>query len=275
MEAGWHTNLVPMNTPWLFRNTASRKGRAISITPETSEFQAIHAGRIILDPSVPTASGENDGRETTLLCLHGTGEVTTGGTTYSLSRLDGLYISRGEPFEVSTTGTVDIVEGSAPTEKIHPTKYVNFEREVKNSDTLSLHVGAEPYYRDIHKVLAENVEGSRILMGVTMSKPGNWTSWPPHEHAATREELYLFFDMPRPGFGTQFIYSDLTHPEFVQPVYEDDAVAIVKGYHPNVAAPGYPINFCWILCSLEDDTWRTLGGVNVQPGFEQMPTGLR
>ncbi|MFI5201609.1 MAG: 5-deoxy-glucuronate isomerase, partial [Candidatus Kapaibacterium sp.] len=147
--------------------------------------------------------------------------------------------------------------------------------DVKNSDSLTLHVGKEPYYRDIHKVLAENVEGSRLLMGVTMSKPGNWTSWPPHEHAATREELYLFFDMPRPGFGTQFIYSNLENPEFVQPVYEDDAVTIVKGYHPNIAAPGFPINFCWVLCSLEDDTWRSLGGVNVQPGFEQMPTGLR
>ena len=112
-------------------------------------------------------------------------------------------------------------------------------------------------------------------MGVTMSKPGNWTSWPPHEHAATREELYLFFDMPKPGFGTQFIYSDLLNPEFALPVFEDDAVSIVKGYHPNVAAPGYPINFCWALCSLEDDTWRTLAGVNVQPGFESMPTGLR
>jgi 5-deoxy-glucuronate isomerase len=152
---------------------------------------------------------------------------------------------------------------------------VSYESEVKSSDSLTLRVGAEPYYRDIHKVIAENVEGSRLLMGVTMSRPGNWTSWPPHEHAATREELYLFFDIPKPGFGTQFIYTDLMAPEFSEPVFEDDAVTIVKGYHPNVASPGYPINFCWALCSLEDDTWRTLANVNVQPGFESMPTGLR
>jgi 5-deoxy-glucuronate isomerase len=178
-------------------------------------------------------------------------------------------------FSCSTDDSFDLVESSCPTEKTHPTKYVNYAKDVKESESLTLHVGAEPYYRDIHKVIAENVEGSRILMGVTMSKPGNWTSWPPHEHAATREELYLFFDMPKPGFGTQYIYSNLQGPEFIQPVYEDDAVTIVKGYHPNVAAPGYPINFCWALCSLEDDTWRSLGGVNVQPGFEAMPTGLR
>lgn len=245
------------------------------MTPKNSAFKHLSAGRIILDKDHHSAKGINDGAETTLLCLHGKGKVTVEGKNYELSRLDGLYISRGLPFEVSTDDGIDIVEASCATEKIHPVKYVNFENEVKNSDSLTLHVGAEPYFRDIHKVIAENVEGSRILMGVTMSKPGNWTSWPPHEHAATREELYLFFDIPEPGFGTQFIYTDLKNPEFVMPVYEDDAVTIVEGYHPNVASPGYPINFCWVLCSLEDDTWRSLGGVNVQPGFESMPKGLR
>jgi 5-deoxy-glucuronate isomerase len=264
-----------MQHNWLFRNTAWQKGRTISITPQNSAFKFLSAGRIILDGDVPKVTGVNEGAETTLLCLHGKCDVTIGGSSYTLSRFDGLYISRSVPFEVTTDTSADLVEASCPTEKMHPVSYVNFQKDVKNSDSLTLHVGAEPYYRDIHKVIAENVQGSRILMGVTMSKPGNWTSWPPHEHAATREELYLFFDMDKPGFGTQFIYSDPENPEFTMPVYEDDAVSIVKGYHPNVASPGYPINFCWALCSLEDDTWRTLGGVNVQPGFEAMPTGLR
>lgn len=264
-----------MSERWLFRNTASEKGRHISITPATSDFKAISAGRILLDKELSHVQAQNVGQETTLLCLHGSATVQVGVETFSLNRLDGIYISRGVPFSVMTASEVDLVEASAPTDKTHPTRYVNFEREVKGSDSLTLHVGAEPYYRDIHKVIAENVEGSRLLMGVTMSKPGNWTSWPPHEHAATREELYLFFDMPRPGFGTQFVYSNLDRPEFAMPVYENDAVTIVEGYHPNVAAPGFAINFCWVLCSLEEDTWRTLANVNVQPGFETMPTGLR
>ncbi|SRR5579883_505887 len=264
-----------MSSNWLFRNTAALKGRNITITPETSPFKAIHAGRIILDKEMPSVTARNEGRETTLLCLHGKAKIHASAAEYELNRFDGVYIRRGQTFHIETDNYVDIVEGSAPTGKHHPSRFVSFKEEVEHSDSLTLRVGAEPYYRDIHKVLAENVEGSRLLMGVTMSKPGNWTSWPPHEHAATREELYLFFDMPRPGFGTQFIYSNLEKPEFVQPVYENDAVTIVEGYHPNVAAPGYPINFCWILCSLEDDTWRTLANVNVQKGFESMPTGLR
>lgn len=260
---------------WLHRDTASKKGRNISITPETSDFKFLSCGRIILDERELSVTASNPGAETTLLCLHGSGRVRVGGEVFEVSRFDGVYIGRGEEFTVETSSSIDIVEASCPTEKVHSTRYVNYEKEVKESASLTLNVGAEPYYRDIHKVIAENVEGSRILMGVTMSKPGNWTSWPPHEHAATREELYLFFDMPRPGFATQFIYTDLHAPEFAEPVFENDAVAIVKGYHPNVAAPGYPVNFCWALCSLEDDTYRTLAGVNVQRGFETMPTGLR
>ncbi|HZV12829.1 MAG TPA: 5-deoxy-glucuronate isomerase [Candidatus Kapabacteria bacterium] len=259
---------------YLFRNTASQFGRNISITPRNSDFQLISAGRIILAKDVLTASGENKGSETSLICLHGSGIVKVDGKEFHVSRFDGVYVPRGARFGVSTDKNIDIVEASAPTEKTFEPVHVKFS-DIVNDPALTLRVGAEPYYRDIHKIICENVKGSRLLTGVTMSKPGNWTSWPPHEHAATREELYLYFDMPAPGFGTQYIYTDLQKPEFVENVFQDDAAVIVKGYHPNVAAPGYPINFCWALCSLEEETWRTLANVNVQPGFESMPTGLR
>lgn len=256
--------------PWLFRNTASKKGRNIAITPETSDFRYISAGRIILDAEVPSITARNEGAETTLLVLHGSGRITVGDAAYDVSRFDGVYVPRGQEFTVETDGVLDIYEGSAPTDRAYPAAHVRYE-EIKDQESMHSHVGGENSQREIYKVIAENVQGSRLLTGVTMSKPGNWTSWPPHEHAATQEELYLFFDMPRPGFGTQYVYSDLDEPELIAPVYEDDAVVLVKGYHPNVAAPGYSINFAWILCSLEEETYRKLGGVNVQPEFQGAP----
>jgi 5-deoxy-glucuronate isomerase len=258
---------------WLIKNTASKKGRTIPITPETTDFQYLSAGRIILDADVPRITARNEGAETTLLVLHGTGRVTVGNESYDVARFDGVYVPRGEEFTVETGDHIDIYEGSAPTGKSYPAAHVRFE-EIKDREGMHLMVGGQSAQREIYKVLAENVQGSRILTGVTMSKPGNWTSWPPHEHAATQEELYLFFDMPRPGFGTQYVYSDLADPELIAPVYEDDAVVLVKGYHPNVAAPDSVINFAWLLCSLEEETYRKLGGVNVQPEF-QGETGLK
>lgn len=54
----------------------------------------------------------------------------------------------------------------------------------------------------------ETVQAGRIMAGVTFSTPGNWTSWPPHEHSKLLEEAYLFIDMPSPSFGVQFVYTD-------------------------------------------------------------------
>ena len=259
---------------WLIRNTASKKGRNISVTPDNSDFKYISAGRIILDETEPTVTAANKGSEKVLLVLKGTGRVTVGNNTYEVGKFDGIYVPKGEEFTVTTEGELDIFEGSAPTEVDAEAAHVRFD-DIRDRDGMYLKVGAEPSYRDIYKVIAENVEGGKLLTGVTLSKPGNWTSWPPHEHAETQEELYLFFDIPSPGFVTQFIYTQLENPEFAQPVYADDAVVIVKGYHPNVAAPGFPCNFAWLLCSLEDTTWRRVGGVNVQPEFQQMETGLK
>ncbi|MGE3802775.1 MAG: 5-deoxy-glucuronate isomerase [Candidatus Kapaibacterium sp.] len=258
---------------WLIRNTASKKGRNISVTPENSDFKYISAGRIILDESVPSVTATNEGAETVLLVLKGSGNIRVGDQNYSLQKFDGVYIPRGAEYTVSTENELDIFEGNAPTDVDAPPAHVKFD-DIKDQEGMYLKVGTEPAYRDIYKVVAENVDGGKLLTGVTLSKPGNWTSWPPHEHAATQEELYLFFDIPSPGFATQFIYTQLENPEFAQPVYADDAVVIVKGYHPNVAAPGFPCNFAWLLCSLEDKTWRKVGGVNVQPEF-MMETGLK
>jgi 5-deoxy-glucuronate isomerase len=259
--------------PWIIRNTAATKGRTISVTPENSDFKYISAGRIILDDDISSVTARNEGAETTLLVLHGSGTVKVGDNSYEVSRFDGVYVPRGQEFTVETDGALDIFEGSAPTEVEAQPHHVKYE-EIKDQEGMYLKVGTEPAYRDIYKVIADNVEGGKLLTGVTLSKPGNWTSWPPHEHAATQEELYLFFDIPEPGFGTQYVYTTLEKPELIAPVYSDDAVVLVKGYHPNVAAPGFPINFAWLLCSLEDKTYRKLGGVNVQPEF-QMDTGLK
>ena len=57
-------------------------------------------------------------------------------------------------------------------------------------------------------LIGKNVEAGRIMAGVTFSQPGNWTSWPPHEHAAMLEEAYLYVDMPKPAFGVQLVYTN-------------------------------------------------------------------
>ena len=105
------------------------------------------------------------------------------------------------------------------------------------------------------------------MAGVTFSEPGNWTSWPPHEHAAMLEEAYLYIDMPPPAFGVQLVYTEPREPELATIVREGDVVLMPQGYHPNVAAPGGSINFLWMMAAHREDDDRQFGVVNVQPEF--------
>ena len=123
-------------------------------------------------------------------------------------------------------------------------------------------------------LIGKNVNAGRILAGVTFSRPGNWTSWPPHEHARMLEEAYLYFDMPDPGWGVQFVYNDPRNPELVAVVRDGDVVLMPQGFHPNVSAPGGTINFLWMMAAIREGEDRQFGVVNVQPEYAQGGSGL-
>jgi 5-deoxy-glucuronate isomerase len=63
-----------------------------------------------------------------------------------------------------------------------------------------------------------------------MSKEGNWTSWPPHDHSEAKEGIYLHVDMPAPNFAIHLNYRDFNHPEIVAMTREGDAMAIKKSW---------------------------------------------
>ncbi len=69
-------------------------------------------------------------------------------------------------------------------------------------------------HETVNVLIGKNVDAGRLMAGVTFSAPGNWTSWPPHEHAALAEEAYVFIDMPPPAWGVQFVYTDPQPPSW-------------------------------------------------------------
>ena len=139
---------------------------------------------------------------------------------------------------------------------------------------LHLNVGKEANQREVNILIGKNVDAGRIMAGITFSAPGNWTSWPPHEHAAMLEEAYLYIDMPKPAYGVQLVYTDSKEPELATIVHEGDVVLMPQGYHPNVAAPGGSINFLWMMAANREQEDRKYGVVNVQPEFAAVPSGL-
>ena len=219
----------------IFSATASHRGRQISVSPKNSDLAHLHYGRILLDASTPEIEFETGGRETALLNMRGECQVTVDGTAHEIGTYDAIYVPRGAFVKVSTKTAVDLVECSADVAGDYPLQIVRYQ-ELAKDPALKFRAGGAATTRDLNIVIGNNVKAGRILMGFTRSQPGNWTSWPPHEHTQLLEEVYVYFDMPAPAFGIQLVYTQPEKPEFVRLVHDGDAVLMPAGYHPNVAA---------------------------------------
>ncbi len=255
--------------------THEGKGRRTAVAPGSTAARYLHYGRITLAAGDAPVKFETKEQEVGLICLNGNATVRANGESFKLGRYDSVYVPRDSQIEVEAAGEdgCDLAEVSAPVEKRYPLKFVSFN-EVRKNPRLHLVAGKPPAERDLNVLIGANVEAGRIMAGVTFSTPGNWTSWPPHEHSKLLEEAYLFIDMPAPSFGVQFVYTDPQKPELVQVVREGDCVLMPQGYHPNVAAPGGQINFLWMMAAVREGEDRLYGVVNVQPEYAAGGSGL-
>jgi len=257
----------------IFRQTHAGIGRHIAVTPGNSAMRHLAYGRIILNSSQPSVTFSNGDRETVLICLKGEARIQAGGGGNVLRPYDALYIPRDSEVEVATDSSVDLAEFSAEVAKQYPLKVVR-SGEISEESGLKFRTGGAGSTRTVSMTVTKNVQAGRILVGITTSEPGNWTSWPPHEHARTLEEMYVYFDMPAPAYGIQLVYNDTEHPELVTVVHEGDAVLMPAGYHPNVAVPGHRLSFLWAMAAHREVEDRQYGVVNVQPDFASVTLNL-
>lgn len=258
----------------IVRNTAARKGRTRTVSPDTTAARQLHYGRIILDAADAALRVEPGGFETGLVCLKGSATVRVAGTDYACRPYDALYVPREEPFEVVPGPEgCDFAEMAAAVETRYPVQFVAYA-DVQKDPGLHFKAGGTASQRELNILIGRNVQAGRIMAGVTFSAEGNWTSWPPHEHAAMLEEAYLYIDMPAPSFGVQLVYTNANEPELATIVREGDLVLMPQGYHPNVAAPGGQINFLWMMAAHRELEDRQFGVVNVHPHYATASSGL-
>jgi 5-deoxy-glucuronate isomerase len=257
----------------VFRSTNAKMGRHVSVTPQNSTMRHLAYGRIRLDSTTPSVSFANGDRETGLILLSGKTTVGTGGKQFELGQYDAIYIPRDSKIELSTKSEVDIAEFSSDVQGKYPLQVVRYAETSKDAG-LKFSAGGPGSSRQLNMLIAKNVEAGRLVAGFTHSDPGNWTSWPPHEHAKMLEEMYVYFDMPEPAYGIQLVYNNTEYPELVTVVRDGDAVLMPSGYHPNVSVPGHRIAFLWAMAAHREVEDRQFGVVNIQPGFQQGGSGL-
>ena len=268
-------SILPITNPTcIIRNTGGARGRTLAIEPGKTAVKHLRYGRIVLgggDSPLEIATG---GLETGLIALAGDAAVHVDSIEYQMRPYDSLYVPRDTVLHVAPGNRgCDLAEIAAPVERRYPIQFVSFEA-VQQDPGLHFEAGGNGARRTLNILLGKNVVAGRLMAGVTFSQPGNWTSWPPHEHAVLAEEAYLFIDMPRPAFGVQLVYVDDVNPELATIVREGDVVLMPQGYHPNVAAPGHPINFLWMMAAEREQEDRLFGVVNVHPDFASGGSGI-
>ncbi|MCK5595590.1 5-deoxy-glucuronate isomerase, partial [bacterium] len=119
-------------------------------------------------------------------------------------------------------------------------------------------VGKGAWTRNLYNIIDDRTSAGCLIVGETISPPGNWSSFPPHKHDIENlpeetklEEVYFFKFQSEDGFGMQRLYtaSDSKDKGFDEALVlkNNTATIMPRGYHPVCTAPGYSVYYLWIL----------------------------
>lgn len=159
-----------------------------------------------------------------------------------------VYLPADNGYEIEAVTDVEVAVAESPSERPGRPVLIGPE-QVK---TLSL--GRDNFTRQALIMIDDKLASEHFFIGEAIVPPGNWGSFPPHRHEfdsppheLDMEEIYFFRFNPSPGFGIQALYTDSRDIDTAFTVRYNDTIAIPRGYHPVVNAPGYSMYFLWVM----------------------------
>jgi len=154
--------------------------------------------------------------------------IENGDNNHELAKFDSFYLPAGDSIKVVAREDCSIFIGGS----IYENKGIFFTRKydlkLPLADIHQVH-GEESYRREVFMTVAEQDQASRLISGITIGEQGQWTSWPPHQHTKDIEEVYCFFDIPKPETAFHFSSREPKIFEFVHAVSSGDCVIIPEG----------------------------------------------
>jgi len=192
---------------------------------------------------------ESGGEEVCLIIIKGSVNFEYNGYSGNAGFMDCLYVPWKSNITLMNPKDTVIMKFGAPSDR--DTEFACIKHKEIAQDPLH-----SPIYgtredncrRIVYNYLDDNFNASRLMVGICQGEPGGWTAWPPHEHAAQREELYVYFNMGA-AFSIQCVYENSNDPLYVGIVKDGDLVSIPRGYHPNVCCPAGRISYIYVMAA--------------------------
>jgi 4-deoxy-L-threo-5-hexosulose-uronate ketol-isomerase len=195
-------------------NTALIRSRFLVeelMVPDQIRFTYTHYDRMMIGGAMPVSrplvletyeSLRSDyfleRRELGIINVGGEARIEVGSESYTLNKLDCLYISKGvqqvrfNSADPSHPAVLYLL--SAPAHKSYPTTLLQkASAEAATMGALQTS-NQRTIYRYIHK---NGIQSCQLVMGLTLLDTGSvWNTIPPHTHDR-RMEVYFYFDVPQ------------------------------------------------------------------------------
>ena len=227
------------------------------ITPETAECNEEYIYRLNLPKgeSYELKSGE---LEIHPVLIQGAAKLSGHAVLdQEMTRFDAFYIPGNDAVTITATEDCFFYIAGAKYEGYGHAFFRKFEPDAPIGDIHQIH-GKGVGEREVYMTLSDKDEASRIIAGVTWSREGTWTSWPPHQHEKDLEEVYCYFDIPAPKFGFHVSYLKSGEVEDIvaHTVRSGSMILAPVGYHPTVASPGTQNTYLWVLAAHSHESRR-------------------
>lgn len=249
---------------WKFESPDS-PGFHTVVSPENSDCKTTWGFRLNLEQGSRYEFIDNQ-LELNGVVISGSADIDFNEKKYSLSARDSFYLPAGKKLIIQAKKALIMYLGGAPFENKGEFFVRKYDLTLPPGNIHQIH-GKPPYRREVFMTLAQEDAGSRLICGITEGEPGQWTSWPPHQHSKDLEEIYCYFDIPKPKFALHLASRKPGVVEEVFPVSSGDFVIVPEGYHPTVGMPGVKSCYFWIMAAFSAKSRRYDLAVN-DPNFE-------
>jgi len=219
------------------------------VSPKEAGLEYISCKRIELDSNTPSLIVQTGNQEVVFV-------VTAGKVNYDFNEKAGtaifkdmVYVPWKSRITLSTPRKTVVMQVGALSDRNTDFAHIAFSEVAKDPNRHKVYgFGETNCLRHVYTFLGDDFNAARLMVGICQGSIGGWTSWPPHEHAEQREEIYVYFDMGK-EFGVQLVYENLENPLYVGIVWDGDMVSIPRGYHPNVGCPAGRICYIYAMAA--------------------------